>query len=241
MFLQQDNWPLPNPVDPSYHTTGPQGSQTSVICEGEHAIWPRWHPLLYTEGTIRRYYCHIDFHLYQLLKSDMLPSDWVKYVLAHFETYNNLTCLQHGFRATHSSITQLVTTLQDLMPFRDRNTQLDVIDLDFYWAFPTVPHNPLSHKPHQYGIRGELNNWISPFLKTRYQRVVVDRAHPNWAHMDSGVTQGIIVDPSSISRPYQLPPYHHLVVVPLILWQLFTLPAHPLIVGPFNYPTRHSS
>ena len=81
--------------------------------------------------------------------------------------------------------------------YRDRSIQLDVIVLDFSTgkAFDTVPHNRLLHKLHHYGIRGELNNWISSFLKTRYQRVVVDGAHSDWVHVDSGVPQGTVWGP----------------------------------------------
>ena len=119
----------------------------------------------------------------------------LKHVLAHFEQHNILTRLQHGFRAAHSCVTQLVTTVQDLMSYRDRSIQLDVIVLDFSKAFNTVPHNRLLHKLHHYGIRGELNNWICSFLNTRYQWVVVDGAHSDWVHVDSGVPQSTVMGP----------------------------------------------
>ena len=58
-----------------------------------------------------------------------------------------------------------------------------------------MPHNRLLHKLHHYGIRGELNNWISSFLKTRYHRVVVDGAHSDCLHVDSGVPVGTVLGP----------------------------------------------
>ena len=125
----------------------------------------------------------------------MLENVVLKHVLAHFEQHNILTSLQHGFRAAHSYVTQLVTTVQDLMSYRGRSIQLDVIVLDFSKAFDTVAHNCLLHKLHHYGIRGELNNWISLFLKTCYQQVLVDGAHSDWVHVDSGVPQGTVLGP----------------------------------------------
>ena len=47
----------------------------------------------------------------------------------------------------------------------NQKDQVDMIILDFSKAFDTVPHDKLLHKLKHYGIRGNVHDWISVFLK----------------------------------------------------------------------------
>ena len=67
--------------------------------------------------------------------------------------------------------------------------------LDFEKAFDSVPHVHLYLKLQQYGIRGQILEWLSDFLLERYQRVVLESESSNWTKVLSGVPQGSIVGP----------------------------------------------
>lgn len=118
-----------------------------------------------------------------------------KFILNHLEKYNIFTHLQHGFRSGHSCETQLINTMHDIMKSYDKKEQIDLVILDFSKAFDTVPHRKLLHKLSNYGIRGNINNWIRNFLMNRHQRVVIDGVSSLPCSVDSGVPQGTVLGP----------------------------------------------
>ena len=54
-----------------------------------------------------------------------------KHIMKHLEYNNILYKLQHGFRAKHSTETQLLTFVQDLYKNLHNNKQTGVIVMDF--------------------------------------------------------------------------------------------------------------
>ena len=92
----------------------------------------------------------------------------------HLDHNNILHLNQHGFRKGLSCETQLVDTIHELAYSINQKTQTDVIFLDFSKAFDKVSHDKLLHKIRYYGIGGKTNTWISAFLYSRSQQVVVN-------------------------------------------------------------------
>ena len=67
--------------------------------------------------------------------------------------------------------------------------------LDFRKAFDTVAHQRPIHKLEHYGIRYSIKGWISTWLTTRTQKVVVDGESSTEAQVRSGFPQGTILGP----------------------------------------------
>ena len=98
--------------------------------------------------------------------------------LFNYFTRNNLfNADQHGFIKGKSTLTNLISTANDINELLDRRkTNVDVIYLDLAKAFDTVSHCKIITKLEQYGIGGSVLNWINHFLINRKQYVRVDDA-----------------------------------------------------------------
>ena len=59
----------------------------------------------------------------------------------------------------------------------DSKMQTDMIVLDFAKAFDKVSHSLLLHKLRHYGIKGKNNQWITAFLESRTQAVVLENKY----------------------------------------------------------------
>jgi hypothetical protein len=118
-----------------------------------------------------------------------------RHLLKHLKKKKILTNLNHGFRSGYSCETQLITTINDFLQEHDKGQQVDISILDFSKAFDTLPHDKLLHKLEQYGIKGNINSWLTNFLSTRTMRTIVEGGSSKETSVDSGVPQGTVLGP----------------------------------------------
>jgi len=89
------------------------------------------------------------------------------HILDHFFENNLFTPYQHGFLPKRSCVTQLLSVIENWTTFLDCGNPVDIVYFDFRKAFDSVPDQRLLLKLCAYGIRGDLLQWLSDFLKAK--------------------------------------------------------------------------
>ena len=90
------------------------------------------------------------------------------HILSYLEDHTLLSPNQYGFRAGLSCTSQLIHLFHTWASALDKGKTSDVVFLDFEKAFDSVPHVHLYVKLQQYGIRGQILEWLNDFLLEQY-------------------------------------------------------------------------
>lgn len=116
-----------------------------------------------------------------------------KALVDHLERNSHITSDQHGFRAGHSTLSQLLAHTEAILERLEDGALVDVIYLDFAKAFDKVDHGVLLHACKNSGITGKVGLWLHQFLTGRKQYVSVNGVASSMIDVISGVPQGTVL------------------------------------------------
>lgn len=116
-------------------------------------------------------------------------------VYNYLEKFDFIYSLQFGFRRHHSTTHALINLIEQVKGSLDEDKYTCGIFIDLQKAFDTVNHSILISKLDHYGIRGNVNAWLSTFLKHRMQFVSLENTDSSTLEVHYGVPLGSILGP----------------------------------------------
>ena len=105
----------------------------------------------------------------------------------------NITKHQSGFRKYYSCETAIQTVVNDWKISISEGKIIGVIFMDLKRAFETIDRNRLIEKLYQYGIRGNVLEWMKSYLKNRFQQVCIGNKYSKLMMTEHGVPQGSVL------------------------------------------------
>ena len=118
-----------------------------------------------------------------------------KHMYNFFHTNDLIFRNQSGFLPNHSTVFQLIDIYDQICRAFDEKKSTCIVFCDISKAFDRVWHRGLLFKLRQYGISGNLINWISNYLSNRSQRVFINSSFSETSILNAGVPQGSVLGP----------------------------------------------
>lgn len=117
-----------------------------------------------------------------------------KQMSTFLQDHKLLDKLQSAYRASHSTITALLTVSDDIFKAID-NSEVSLLTLlDYSKAFDTANHRLILAKLKHFGFHADALAWVTSYLGNRKQKVRTD-TDSDWESIQNGVPQGSILGP----------------------------------------------
>jgi len=113
----------------------------------------------------------------------------------HCSKKNLLTEKNSGFKPFDSTINRIIHLSHEIYNGLDNQNDNLIVFLDISKAFDRVWHPGLLHKLKEFGVTGNLYNWLASYLSGRNQKVVIGGEESSTLYTNAGVPQGSILGP----------------------------------------------
>ena len=118
-----------------------------------------------------------------------------KHIYNHLYINDLLYKYQSGFLPGHSTTLQLIDIYHHICQSFDEKQYSCMVYCDISKAFDRVWHRGLLFKLRQNGIKGKILDWISNYLSSRKQRVLINSSMSDETTVGAGVPQGSVLGP----------------------------------------------
>ena len=110
---------------------------------------------------------------------------------------NNLNePLQSAYTPNHSTETAIVKVTNDILRALDKRQCVVLVLLDLSAAFDTIDHEVfLKRLNEDFGISGNVNEWMRSYLKNRSQSIVINGTLSDKVNLEYGFPQGSKIGP----------------------------------------------
>jgi hypothetical protein len=125
-------------------------------------------------------------------------------LLQHLSRHQLLTDEQHGFTASKSTNTAIISIVENIIKSIEEGDTTTAVFLDYSKAFDCISHELLLKKLKNMGVRGTAGDWFESYLTNRSQAVEVKNLKTGGifvetvskpATIQSGVPQGSVLGP----------------------------------------------